>query len=128
MDGVGVFSFMISDVADDIMALAQRSDRKLEDFDHVVLHQANRFGLEHLRRKLGLPVEKVAYSLDAFGNTSSPSIPLTMVTRLSKELASGSKHALLSGFGVGLSWGTVALEIDQPHVSSLVEVSGVKND
>jgi 3-oxoacyl-[acyl-carrier-protein] synthase-3 len=76
---------------------------------------------EHLNRKLKLQPERVPFSLDRFGNTSSVSIPLTMVTELGSKL-DGRKKLLFSGFGVGLSLGSAVLELNDPYISKLVEV------
>ncbi|MCB1864532.1 MAG: ketoacyl-ACP synthase III [Chromatiales bacterium] len=122
MDGVGIFSFMISDVYRDIRAILERAGRGADELAFAVMHQANRFGLEHLRKKLGLAPDQVPYSLDEFGNTSSASIPLTMVTRLADKLPLMGGDVLLSGFGVGLSWASAVLRLDRPHVSGLVEM------
>ncbi|MCP4126580.1 MAG: ketoacyl-ACP synthase III [Gammaproteobacteria bacterium] len=122
MDGVGIFSFMISDVCNDIQKILDHSGRHVDELKHVVLHQASHFGLEHLRRKLCIPADKVPYSLDEFGNTSSASIPLTIVTRLADMLPADTSEVLLSGFGVGLSWGSAVLTLDRPYISSLIEL------
>ena len=61
-----------------------------------------------------------------FGNTISASIPLTMVTQLKDRLASEPAKFICCGFGVGLSWGTVAFATDGIVVSDLVEVSDDK--
>jgi 3-oxoacyl-[acyl-carrier-protein] synthase-3 len=77
---------------------------------------------EKIRKKLKLPEEKVPYSLRNFGNTSSASIPLTILSELRKE-ALQEKHSYIGcGFGVGLSWATVAFHLDHIVVSDLVEI------
>jgi 3-oxoacyl-[acyl-carrier-protein] synthase-3 len=123
LDGPGVFTFMISDVHDDIAALLRRSGTTAAELDQAILHQANRFALDHLRAKLGLTAEQVPLSLDEFGNTSGPSIPLTIVTRAAERLAGTTSRVLLSGFGVGLSWASAVLTLDRPRISPLVELA-----
>jgi 3-oxoacyl-[acyl-carrier-protein] synthase-3 len=122
MDGAGVFSFVISDVYKDIAEILARTKSDPSSIDYFVFHQANRFATEHLRKKLKISSDKVPYSLDEFGNTSGPSIPLTMVTRLASALRQRRLNLLLAGFGVGLSWGTAVLATDRVHVCDLVEV------
>jgi 3-oxoacyl-[acyl-carrier-protein] synthase-3 len=80
------------------------------DVDAFVFHQANRFMVDHLAKKMKLPAEKVPYSLGEYGNTSSASIPLTMTTSLADELRVSRKKLVLSGFGVGFSWATAVVE------------------
>ena len=124
MNGLGVFEFLISEVPSDLALILAKADQKSSDIDFFVLHQANRFMNEHLRKKMKIPSEKMPYSLDEFGNTSSVSIPLTMVTRIADDLRLGKFRLLLSGFGVGLSWGSAVVDLDSIHVSNLVECEG----
>ena len=65
--------------------------------------------------------EKVPYTLKDFGNTSSASIPLTLLSK-SKELEHSQKEIIACGFGVGLSWGSVNLTIDKLVCSALIEI------
>lgn len=121
MDGAGVFEFVITEVPKHIKSVLQKAGQEVENIDYFVFHQANKFMNEHLNRKLKLPANRVPFSLDRFGNTSSVSIPLTMVTELGGKLA-GRTKLLVSGFGVGLSLGSAVLELNDPYISKLVEV------
>jgi 3-oxoacyl-[acyl-carrier-protein] synthase-3 len=58
-------------------------------------------------------MEKIAISIDRFGNTSGESIPITMVDALAKEESNERIKLILCGFGIGLSWGAIYLEIDK---------------
>jgi len=71
---------------------------------------------------MDIPLEKVPYSLDKFGNTSSVSIPLNIVSELSNQLSNEVKTVLMTGFGVGLSWATGLLSLDKPYISQLIEI------
>ena len=113
LDGPGVFIFAISKAPKSILGLMEHFKINIDKVDYFVLHQANKILNEKIRTKLKLPAEKVPYSIDEYGNTSSSSIPLTMVTRLRQQLISGHCNILTCGFGVGLSWGTVYLETEQ---------------
>ena len=75
-----------------------------------------------IAKKLKLAPEKVPSCLYHFGNTSSASIPLTIVTQLKSNIENRQTKFLCCGFGVGLSWGTVAFETDNIVISDLVEV------
>jgi 3-oxoacyl-[acyl-carrier-protein] synthase-3 len=77
---------------------------------------------EQIRKKLKLPAEKVLYSLKDFGNTSSASIPLTMVTQLDSELRDKKLKHIACGFGIGLSWGSMYFSTDHISCPELVEV------
>lgn len=122
MNGPGVFEFLIEEVPGDIRRILTASGATIEEIDAFVFHQANKFMNEHLRRKLRIPAEKMPYSLHEFGNTSSVSIPLTMATQMGTMLRERRNRLLLSGFGVGLSWGSAVLSTERMHVSELAEL------
>ncbi|MDT9200340.1 ketoacyl-ACP synthase III [Limnospira fusiformis KN01] len=120
--GAGIFELVIGPVPRDINKILEKSNNDISDIDYFIFHQANRFMNEHLRKKMRIPAEKVPYSLDDFGNTSSVTIPITMVTRMGETLRAADNRCLLSGFGVGLSWGNAVLNIGPVTVCDLVEV------
>lgn len=122
MKGMDVFAFGISTAPKSIKKLAQRYDFDYLDADYFVFHQANMKMNEMIEKKLKLPKEKVPYCMEKFGNTSSASIPLTIVTQLKDKADKGEKSFICCGFGVGLSWGTLAFRTDQLVISPLVEV------
>lgn len=110
MDGAAVFTFGITKGPRSISGLAEKFDIDLEKVDYFVFHQANKFMVEKIRKKIKVPLEKVPYSLDEYGNTSCSSIPLTMVTRLSNQLQKDKLKIVTCAFGVGLSWGSIYFE------------------
>ncbi|WP_010245564.1 3-oxoacyl-ACP synthase III family protein [Acetivibrio cellulolyticus] len=113
MNGSDVFSFTITDVPKAVKAFMSQYNIKHEDVDMYVFHQANLFILKHLAKKIGFPMEKLPVSIDRFGNTSGESIPLTLVDALGGEKSKERIRVLLCGFGVGLSWGGIYLEMDK---------------
>jgi len=121
MDGAEIFNFTIKEIPNDIKTLLQYSEKKIEDIDTLVYHQANKFMLDYLTKKLKFPKEKVVYSIDKFGNTSSASIPVTIVTNFTGTGNCG-RNVVLSGFGVGLSWGTALLNLSETTICEIVEV------
>lgn len=120
MDDVAVFNFAISEVPeilDETMALAGCSP---EDYDALVLHQANLFIIKQIMKRTGFPAEKTLISLDQFGNTSSASIPISLVKEYG-DVAEGRKiHMLACGFGVGLSWSTADCYVNTEDVLPLI--------
>lgn len=124
LEGLDVFNFSLREVAPNIRALYEAAGTTSEDYDHFVFHQANRLMNESIRKKLKLESEKVPYSLDEYGNTSSASIPLTVVTRMREAASSGKSKMLFSGFGVGLSWGSVSLETENLVIPELIQTDG----
>lgn len=113
MDGSAVFSFTITDIPRTIKSFMSQYDIDINDIDMYVFHQANLFILKHLAKKLNLPMEKVPISIDRYGNTSGESIPLTLVDALGNEESVEPIKLLLCGFGIGLSWGCIYLEMDK---------------
>lgn len=122
LDGMDVFSFGITQAPKSVKELVAFSDIKIEEVDFAVFHQANKMMNEMIRKKLKLETEKVPYSLGKFGNTSSASIPVTMVTELKNQLRKGQNKLLFCGFGVGLSWGSCYLTTDNLTVLDLIEM------
>lgn len=112
MDGPAVFNFGLKEVAKNIHLLLSESGKTVEQIDYLVLHQANKLLNEGIRRRMKLPIEKVPYSIGNYGNTSCATIPVTLVDRLRSELRSKKNQLVLAGFGVGLSWGSVVLTVD----------------
>lgn len=115
MNGMRVYSFVQREVPPLIQSVV---DKAAWTPDYFLLHQANKAMLQMIGRKLEIPAEKMPLNLDRFGNTSGSSIPLLMVTELRKELRAPQK-LVLSGFGVGFSYGAVAIETDGVEVPPL---------
>lgn len=111
MDGAEVFGFALRAVPRAIAETLARADLTLDDIDAVVLHQANAFMLETLRRKLDLPTEKFVVEMSDVGNTTSSSIPLALAAALRTGQVRPGMRLLLVGFGVGLSWGAVVVDL-----------------
>lgn len=113
LNGMDVFSFGITKAPQSVKKLMETHSLTAEDVDYFVMHQANRFLNDKIRKKLKLPEEKIPYSLEDYGNTSCASIPVTICARLAEEVSQKSLSILMSAFGVGLSWGTAWLNIDK---------------
>lgn len=120
LDGPAVLSFSTQQVPPSVNRLLDYAQTSKESVDYFVFHQANRMINETIRKKLGLPVEKVPSSLHDFGNTSGASLPVTMTARLREALEAKRSQLLLSGFGIGLSWGTCILDIENAKFPDLV--------
>ena len=120
MDGTSVLSFSIFDVPDAIKEYLRLTDTSVADYNAFIFHQANQFIIKQLIRKMKLPKEQVPLSLDRYGNTGGVSIPLTLCDAYGDQ--SGKKvKALASGFGIGLSWGVINLDLDTDSIFSIVE-------
>src|SRR6185312_14043295 len=82
MNGVDVFNFTMRVVPKSIKEILEKSNITLDDIDKIIFHQANKFMTDFFIKKLKIPIEKVPYSIKKFGNTSSSTIPLTIVSEL----------------------------------------------
>ncbi len=124
MRGMDVFAFGQSQAPKNILALCESFGVELSDIDLFVFHQANKAMNERIRTKLGLPEGKVPSSLKKFGNTSSASIPLTLVSQARELLSSRKESQILAcGFGVGLSCASVLFHVKDLVVPELIEFS-----
>lgn len=122
LDGMDVFSFGISQAPKTVNKLIEKFEIDKDAINHFVFHQANLMMNKMIVKKLKLPIEKVPYSLKEFGNTSSTTIPLTIVTKLKDSLTNATQDLILCGFGVGLSWGTAKVKLDNVVISDLIEI------
>lgn len=113
LNGMDVFNFALKEVAPSIKQMLENFDINIDDIDYFVLHQANKLINESIRKKLKVAPEKVPYSIQNFGNTSSASIPLTICTCLKEKIESDQLTLVLAGFGVGFSWGSVVLKTSE---------------
>ena len=121
MDGDDVFNFVASKVPKDIRSLCETVGEDLSSMDYYLLHQANDFMNQFLIKKMKLDKDKVPTSISKYGNTSSVSIPLTIVSELQDKMV-GSRRILLSAFGVGLSWGSAILQTKNCYICPIVEI------
>jgi 3-oxoacyl-[acyl-carrier-protein] synthase III len=121
MQGADVFNFVIREVPKDIKKVLKLSGTDKDKIDYFIFHQANSFMNQYLAKKLKLATQKVPTTIEKFGNTSSVSIPITMVSELKDKLIE-RKKLLLCGFGVGLSWATAVINTDNCKISDIVEI------
>ena len=109
MDGAQIMQFTLSSIPRVMRELLEEAGKTLDDIDHVILHQANQFMLEALRKKMKIPAEKFIVELDTVGNTVSSTIPIAIARARANGRIRAGDTALLLGFGVGYSWaGTLA--------------------
>jgi len=104
MNGPEIFSFTLNAVHAAIQQLLDRLGMGWGDIDLFLLHQANRFMLEQLRRQMNVPPEKMPIDLEDTGNTVSASIPILISRCRKKSVLMPGQHCVLAGYGVGYSW------------------------
>lgn len=105
MDGGEVFNFSVNVEPKAIEELLKFSGEEKENIDYLIFHQANKYIIGNIVRRLKFPKDKApANTVEKYGNQSSASIPTTINDALGDELVLNQKKVILSGFGVGLSW------------------------
>ena len=83
----------------------------VEQIDYFILHQSNQFIMRHLIKKIGVPPEKVPFTIGEFGSTGGPSVPLTITNGQLNRPSDRSLTLLLVAYGVGLSWGSALIDL-----------------
>lgn len=120
MIGDEVFSYGTYYIPRVYKEMSEQFDIDPEQVDYLLLHQANKFLCEKLRKKLKFPPEKVPYNIQEFGNTSGATIPLLMVTNLKEELGTRPLNMLAATIGVGFSLAVAQIKTTGDiHVSEL---------
>jgi 3-oxoacyl-[acyl-carrier-protein] synthase III len=121
LNGMEVFNFTLREVPPNAKALFAYAEKDIASMDYYVFHQANKLIIQTVAKMLRLDKAKIPLSIDKYGNTSSASIPLTLVSELREQLRNQSVKLFLSAFGIGLSWGSVILETDGMVCPEIVE-------
>lgn len=105
MNGPAIFNFTLRVVPECVAGIADKAGLGLDQVDLFVFHQANKFMLTHLAKKVGVPKEKMHMCMENSGNTVSATIPIALGDALSRGVAKPGMTVMMVGFGVGLSWG-----------------------
>lgn len=121
MNGVDVFSFTITEVPALINEFMNANQIDREAVDCYAFHQANCYILKQLVKKAKLAEGKVHISMDRYGNTSVASIPLTLCDCYGGCSDGEAKKIFSCGFGIGLSWGIAAFEVDSDNILPIME-------
>jgi len=108
MDGRAIFNFMMSEIPRSVETCLKINGLTIDNVDCIVPHQASRYMLDSLSRRLSVPGEKVVADMQDVGNTVSSSIPLALLRRVLRANPQ-PKIVLITGFGVGLSWCSTTL-------------------
>lgn len=121
MNGADVFNFVIVEVPKDIKRLIAAAGEDIQTMDYYVFHQANAFINNYIAKKMKLDKDRIPWTIQKYGNTSSVSVPLTIVSELKDKMA-GRKKLMLSAFGVGMAWGTAIVPFVDCKISNIVEI------
>jgi len=122
MDGLAVYEFTLRRVPSLIRDVLHLQDWNADEVDAFLLHQANGFMLEALRKKLHIPTERWPVNIARYGNTSMVTIPLLLADDLSVMLRSSEQNLVLAGFGVGFSWAAMAGRLGPLRTARVIRV------
>lgn len=110
MDGRAIFNFTATEIPPFLEAVAKKNGLLFDNIDFFILHQANSFVLQTIRKRSKIPNEKMVEYLSEFGNTVSSTIPIALKGLTDENEVKEGAFALLCGFGVGLSVGGTVVE------------------
>lgn len=123
MNGAKIFDFAINDVAEDVKSFRQSFRLSEDDIDYYVFHQAQSMILDNIIDTCNIPPQKELRSLEAYGNTSGTSVPVSICANIDKLQNKETIRLLMCGFGIGLSWGIIYADVPTEHILPIIEVS-----
>lgn len=128
MDGNAVLMFSLNEVSDNIKNFRNQYGLNEDQIDYYVFHQGQKIILQGIANECNILWEKVLNSYENYGNTSSASIPISICENLQILKEKKQVNLLLSGFGIGLSWGCVYLNIDTENILPIFEFGDYYKD
>ena len=122
MKGADVFNFVQTEMPPLLASLFARLGVKKEEIDWFLFHQPNKFMVEKLAQAIDVPLEKMPSNIVTyFGNASGVTIPTNICYNVGEKLLGHTYKVCLAGFGVGLTWGAMVLELGQLDFCEMVE-------
>ncbi|MBQ9312826.1 MAG: ketoacyl-ACP synthase III [Bacteroidales bacterium] len=122
MQGDEVFNFVQREVPPMIEHLYKQSGVNREDVDWYMFHQPNKFMLNKLADKLGVPREKMpANIVENFGNASGVTVPTCISYNLGEQLCNQEMLLCMAGFGVGLTWSSIMMKVGNLKFNKIIE-------
>ncbi len=122
LDGIGIISFAIKSVIPNIRVLESKINEKGNFVSYYVFHQASKSINNLIYKKLNLDPKKILDSLGDYGNTSSASIPITLLHNKIKINQTNLENVLLCGFGVGMSYAAISLNLNNTEFYDIEKV------
>lgn len=119
MDGDAVFNFIVHCGPDSIKKLLEYVGWEKDDVDFFALHQATKFTLSFMRKRLKLDPEKAPINITNYGNTGPTTVPLVLsdLCYEGSGIDTSKFHkVIMSAYGIGLSWGSIACDLSETHI------------
>jgi 3-oxoacyl-[acyl-carrier-protein] synthase-3 len=121
MKGDEVFNFVQTKVPPMIEELLVMSGKKTDEIDYYLFHQPNKFMLNKLADKIGVPREKMPSNIvENFGNASGASIPTNISYNLGADALTHTYKVCFAGFGVGLTWAAIEQEFGNLKFNQII--------
>lgn len=122
MQGDNVFNFVQREVPPMIDHLLEQAGMSKEEVDWYMFHQPNKFMLHKLADKIGVPYEKMpANIVENFGNASGVTVPTNISYNLGDSVVDGTRKVCMAGFGVGLTWSSILMELGNMKFNRIIE-------
>ena len=122
MEGDKVFNFVQVEVPPMIENLLKVAGVPIDTVDYFLCHQPNRFMLEKLADKMKVPRAKMPSNVvEHFGNSSGVTIPIAITFNLANELKPGTRNVCLAGFGVGLTWSAMLMQLGRLQFCEMID-------
>jgi 3-oxoacyl-[acyl-carrier-protein] synthase-3 len=121
MDGMSVFNSVVRNAPPSLSRLMEAEGKTSEEYDYLLLHQANLMMINQVARKLKFTGERFPTSIAKFGNIGSASIPLTICSELKDAVSEGKRRVLMSAFGAGFSVGSASVTLGPCPCAGVVE-------
>ncbi|MBW9332828.1 ketoacyl-ACP synthase III [Herbaspirillum sp. RU 5E] len=123
MDGSAVFNFVQVEIPPMVEGLLEQGGMDIDAVDWFLFHQPNRFMLQKLADKIGIPHAKMPMNVvEKYGNSSGVTIPMAIVENLRGPLLAQRFQVCLAGFGVGLTWGSMLVELGELGFCDMIEI------
>ena len=121
MKGEDVFNFVQLEVPPLIESLLEKAAVTKEEIDYYLFHQPNRFMLQKLADKMEIPQDKMPSNIvENFGNASGVTIPTNIAYNLGDKLADKEYQVCLSGYGVGLTWASMLMQLGKLNFCEMI--------
>lgn len=122
MDGAAIFNFTMEDVPRQIETILSYSGDTWDSIEYFLFHQPNAFILKQMADKMKIPQSKLPNNIvGLYGNGSSVTIPLNITHNYPQQMLQGSHRVCVSGFGVGLSWTSMVMNLGPLDACKIVE-------
>ena len=121
MDGIEITSFATTTVVDSLKEFLNDRNETIDDYDGIVLHQANKQIVKTIAKRLNAGKDKVPSTLEKYGNTDGATVPTTIVDAYA-NCEKDKLKLLTCAFGVGLSWGIASFSIETKNIVPVIEV------